>query len=104
MDAHGIESLCFRPVWTAVDVCGHRLENYGSEGWGVRDPPGVPRSPFTAKVSSTRSPRSCIGLFLCHLVGVDDEGDEFIADVTVSHESLIDQWSNNERMLEFELI
>ena len=23
------------PVWTAVDSCGHGLEIYGSEGWGL---------------------------------------------------------------------
>ena len=30
----GIEALSFRPVWTAVDAHGHRLEIYGSGGWG----------------------------------------------------------------------
>jgi hypothetical protein len=34
MDTRGIESLPFRPVWTAVDAYGRRLEIYGSEGWG----------------------------------------------------------------------
>ena len=34
VDAGGIESLSFRDVWTAVDTCGHRLDIYGSEGWG----------------------------------------------------------------------
>jgi hypothetical protein len=32
MDAGGIESLCFRAVWTAVDTFGHGLEIYGSGG------------------------------------------------------------------------
>jgi len=45
VDACGNESLCFRPVWTAVDTHGHRLEIYGSEGWGFESPPGVPRGP-----------------------------------------------------------
>jgi hypothetical protein len=34
VDTRGHESLPFRAVWTAVDGCGHRLEIYGSEGWG----------------------------------------------------------------------
>jgi hypothetical protein len=33
-DARGTESLSFRAVWTAVDTHRHRLEIYGSEGWG----------------------------------------------------------------------
>ena len=36
VDAGGIESLSFRPVWTSVDVCGHGLEIYGSEGCGFK--------------------------------------------------------------------
>ena len=35
VDSCGIETPPFRPVWTAVDACGHRLEIYGSEGWGL---------------------------------------------------------------------
>ncbi len=34
VDGCGIESSSFRAVWTPVDVCGHGLEIYGSEGWG----------------------------------------------------------------------
>jgi hypothetical protein len=34
VDAHGLGSLWFRAVWTAVDGCGHCLEIYGSGGWG----------------------------------------------------------------------
>jgi len=50
MDVGGIESPLFRSVWTAVDGlwtavdgCGHRLEIYGSEGWGSnsQSPPGT---------------------------------------------------------------
>ena len=34
VDAGGLESLVFRRVWTAMDLHGHSLEIYGSEGWG----------------------------------------------------------------------
>ena len=51
MDAHGIESLSFRAVRTAVDVCGHGLEIYGSEGWGFES--SRPRYSFAQVLSLT---------------------------------------------------
>lgn len=33
VDACGIETAQNQEVWTRLDICGRRLEIYGSEGW-----------------------------------------------------------------------
>jgi len=62
VDVSGIESPWFRRVRTPVDGCGHVLEIYGSEGWGVRVPPGVLqrlRATFAAATDSANLFRAC---------------------------------------------
>ncbi len=49
VDSCGIESLSFRAVWTSVDGCGHRLEIYGSEGWGFESLRACHRNPLCHK-------------------------------------------------------
>jgi hypothetical protein len=36
VDVGGPESRSAKRGWTVLDVCGHRLEIYGSEGWGFK--------------------------------------------------------------------
>ncbi len=68
VDACGIESPPFRAVWTAVDGCGHRLEIYGSEGWGFESLRACHGSPCSARVP-------VVELCSCSRVGTRILGD-----------------------------
>jgi len=49
VDAGGRLSLPLRPVWTLMDIHGHRLEIYGSEGWGFESLQACCRDPLDRK-------------------------------------------------------
>jgi hypothetical protein len=49
VDPGGIGSLLLSHVWTDVDTYGHRLEIYGSEGWGFGSLRACCRKPCTSR-------------------------------------------------------